>query len=742
MLLQQAAMSLQLLQEAESALSAEQAALTNVESLVDALQEEITACDEAAAVGVRATLVPRQGGCVRLMLDCGVVEAVEGDGEAMDDAVSDAADVEASVDLKNEVAMKERLLKEKEAEVKKMSDDMHAKLSVAEPALVAAAGALDSLNVKEIGTLKSLKKPPSGIADVTAAVLCLLQTKDVPFEKVDTSWKAAKVMMSPPDKFLETMLSLKQKIDERLVPKSNFLNIQHLLKLEHFDVEILRKKAAGAAGLADFVININVYNDIMSNIVGMGDENRAQLQRAEEELSKMRAELSELQGRLKDLLSKMTARSKPRGSAEHDLRWNLSDPAGALAEEIASHHAQMEAEMNAVRDESTEGLQLAIEARIPRSASPSAAGAPSLKSASVGARSGVKVAVRVRPFNNRERDRDAQCIVRMHGNKTTIINTDSQEEKTFSFDHAFWSHDGFETLEKPEPDLKYPGDGYNAPANRHGGPTTSLHGGEYASQLKVFEDIGHDLLDGTLDGLNSCLFAYGQTGSGKSYSFLGYGSNAGIVPQVCEEIFRRKARMEASGTWLEVHFSMIEIYQEKINDLLSQSRESNLKVRSTPQRTWVEGASAHQVDSYEAISGLMDVGTGNRSVAATQMNAASSRAHIVMTISFKQIVQKDVVEAGAEAGGTKEIVSDMNLIDLASLERNQSSGATGERLKEAAAINKSLLALGNVISSLAERSGNPTSNAVVPYGDSKLTQLLQSALGGNAMTIMVAALSP
>lgn len=104
--------------------------------------------------------------------------------------------------------------------------DIELKLAAAEPALVKASAALDSLNVKDLGELKSLKKPPAGVDDVTAACLCLLQTKDMPFKKVDTSWKAAQAMMSPPPKFLETMLGFKQKIDDGLIPKSNFPNIQ------------------------------------------------------------------------------------------------------------------------------------------------------------------------------------------------------------------------------------------------------------------------------------------------------------------------------------------------------------------------------------------------------------------------------------------------------------------------------------------------------------------------------------
>ena len=157
----------------------------------------------------------------------------------------------------------------KEVEVIAMKADIERKLASAEPALVKASAALDSLNVKDLGELKSLKKPPAGVDDVTGACICLLQSKDMPYKKVDTSWKAAQMMMSPPPKFLEQMMGFKQKIDDGLVPKSNFPNIQELLKLEHFDVEIQRKKSNAAAGLTDFIININVYNDINENVEPM-----------------------------------------------------------------------------------------------------------------------------------------------------------------------------------------------------------------------------------------------------------------------------------------------------------------------------------------------------------------------------------------------------------------------------------------------------------------------------------------
>ena len=386
----------------------------------------------------------------------------------------------------------------------------------------------------------------------------------------------------------------------------------------------------------------------------------------------------------------------------------------------------------------------------------------------------VRVAVRVRPFNQREIDRNATCIIRMNGSKTTIINPADNTEKDFAFDFSYWSHDGFDVLEDPEDDLGLPGGGYNAPANRRGGPTTSAFGAEYASQQFVYQGLGNSVLNSALDGYNCCLFAYGQTGSGKSYSFVGYGQNKGIVPQVCDEVFKRKVSMESSGsTKLQVTFSMLEIYNEKIRDLLNTNPKTNndLQVRTTPKGTYVQGAMAVAVGSFAEIDKTMELGTASRTVAATQMNATSSRAHTVMCITVAQVVTEDGVK--------KELKSDMNLVDLAGSERAESTGATGDRLKEGAAINKvrhlaisrrispylatyrhitphtppstafshlpmlapaiyqSLSSLGNVISALADRANHPGKKVFVPYRDSKLTQILQSALGGNSKTIMV-----
>ena len=334
----------------------------------------------------------------------------------------------------------------------------------------------------------------------------------------------------------------------------------------------------------------------------------------------------------------------------------------------------------------------------------------------------VQVAVRVRPFNSRETGQNSTCIIRMNGPTTYITNPDDGNEKDFNFDYSYWSHDGFIVDEN----------GYNTSK----GAEPSKFGGVYADQQAVYDSLGAQVLENAWAGFNCCLFAYGQTGSGKSYSFVGYGANKGIIPQVCAKVFEAKEQMESANLQIQVYVSMLEIYNEKLRDLLMpQKEQKELKIRNDKKLgTYVEGLKRAAVGSYKEIEKCIDTGTNSRTVASTQMNATSSRAHTVVTIR--------VVQTVTEEGRKKELGSDLNLIDLAGSERAESTGATGDRLKEGAAINQSLSALGNVITALAEQANNPKKKVFIPFRNSKLTQLLQNALGGNSKTIMCCALSP
>jgi hypothetical protein len=173
----------------------------------------------------------------------------------------------------------------------------------------------------------------------------------------------------------------------------------------------------------------------------------------------------------------------------------------------------------------------------------------------------VKVAVRVRPFNSRENELKNSCCVEMIDNKTKLTDPSTGQTREFNFDFSFWSHDGFIVNEE----------GYNISVSK-----------KYADQMEVFNKVGIEILNNAWEGYHCCLFAYGQTGSGKSYSMVGYGPNKGIVPISCEEIFRRVKDNKDPDLHYEVQVSMLEIYNEKIQDLLvpiNKRPSGGLKVR-------------------------------------------------------------------------------------------------------------------------------------------------------------------
>ncbi|XP_007667508.1 kinesin-like protein KIF1A isoform X21 [Ornithorhynchus anatinus] len=328
----------------------------------------------------------------------------------------------------------------------------------------------------------------------------------------------------------------------------------------------------------------------------------------------------------------------------------------------------------------------------------------------------VKVAVRVRPFNSREMSRDSKCIIQMTGSTTTIVNPKQPKEtpKSFSFDYSYWSHTTPEDI-------------------------------NYASQKQVYQDIGEEMLQHAFEGYNVCIFAYGQTGAGKSYTMMGKQEKdqQGIIPQLCEDLFSRINDTTNDNMSYSVEVSYMEIYCERVRDLLNPKNKGNLRVREHPlMGPYVEDLSKLAVTSYNDIQDLMDSGNKARTVAATNMNETSSRSHAVFNIIFTQ------KRHDAETDITTEKVSKVSLVDLAGSERADSTGAKGTRLKEGANINKSLTTLGKVISALAEMDSGPNKNKkkkktdFIPYRDSVLTWLLRENLGGNSRTAMVAALSP
>lgn len=291
---------------------------------------------------------------------------------------------------------------------------------------------------------------------------------------------------------------------------------------------------------------------------------------------------------------------------------------------------------------------------------------------------------RFRPLNESEVNRGDKYIAKFQGEDTVMIAT-----KPYAFDRVFQSN---------------------------------------TSQEQVYNDCAKKIVKDVLEGYNGTIFAYGQTSSGKTHTMEGKlhdPEGMGIIPRIVQDIFNYIYSMDEN---LEFHIkvSYFEIYLDKIRDLLDVSK-TNLSVHEDKNRVpYVKGCTERFVCSPDEVMDTIDEGKSNRHVAVTNMNEHSSRSHSIFLINVKQ-----------ENTQTEQKLSGkLYLVDLAGSEKVSKTGAEGAVLDEAKNINKSLSALGNVISALAEGS------TYVPYRDSKMTRILQDSLGGNCRTTIVICCSP
>ncbi|XP_038190807.1 LOW QUALITY PROTEIN: kinesin-like protein KIF17 [Arvicola amphibius] len=309
----------------------------------------------------------------------------------------------------------------------------------------------------------------------------------------------------------------------------------------------------------------------------------------------------------------------------------------------------------------------------------------------------VKVVVRCRPMNQRERELSCQSVVTVDcaRGQCFIQNPGAADEppKQFTFDGAYYMDHFTE---------------------------------------QIYNEIAYPLVEGVTEGYNGTIFAYGQTGSGKSFTMQGLPdppSQRGIIPRAFEHVF--ESVQCAENTKFLVRASYLRVYNEDVRDLLGADTKQKLELKEHPEKgVYVKGLSMHTVHSVAQCERVMETGWKNRAVGYTLMNKDSSRSHSIFTISIE-------IYAVDERGKDHLRAGKLNLVDLAGSERQSKTGATGERLKEATKINLSLSALGNVISALVDGRCKH-----IPYRDSKLTRLLQDSLGGNTKTLMVACLSP
>ncbi|XP_065172485.1 osmotic avoidance abnormal protein 3 isoform X2 [Atheta coriaria] len=313
----------------------------------------------------------------------------------------------------------------------------------------------------------------------------------------------------------------------------------------------------------------------------------------------------------------------------------------------------------------------------------------------------VKVIVRCRPMNAKEKELQSKPVVKMKDCMVEIFDPAEGPAfpKQFTFDSVY----------------------------------------DVDSQTEnIYNDICYPLVESVLEGYNSTIFVYGQTGCGKSYSMEGNKTSnppeKGIISRTFEHIF--EAISVATETKYLAIVSYLEIYNEQIRDLLTfdgsktAANSNNLPLKDTQNEgLTVAGLTTHQVHNMQECEELLQIGAKNRMIGATLMNQNSSRSHSIFTISIEQINNCNDTETIRRGK--------LNLVDLAGSERQAKTGATGERLKEATKINLSLSALGNVISALVDGKAKH-----IPYRDSKLTRLLQDSLGGNTRTLMIACISP
>ena len=287
------------------------------------------------------------------------------------------------------------------------------------------------------------------------------------------------------------------------------------------------------------------------------------------------------------------------------------------------------------------------------------------------------------------------------------------EDKDFTFDNSFWSHDE--------------------------------HDEHFASQEDVYSSLGEEFLDHNFEGYHTCIFAYGQTGSGKSYTMMGTSENPGLIPKTCEDLFQRIECSRSPDVSHNVRVSYFEVYNEHVRDLLVPRKDDiyYLRIRESPSDgPYVKDLTEVAVKTYPELMTLMQKGDTSRTTASTKMNDTSSRSHAVFTITLKQI------HHDLSTDETTERTARIRLVDLAGSERANRTEATGQRLREGANINKSLTTLGRVIASLADPKPRPARGRkgggkdVVPYRDSILTWLLKDSLGGNSKTAMIACIAP
>ncbi|KAK8571393.1 hypothetical protein V6N13_103519 [Hibiscus sabdariffa] len=276
----------------------------------------------------------------------------------------------------------------------------------------------------------------------------------------------------------------------------------------------------------------------------------------------------------------------------------------------------------------------------------------------------------------------------------------------------------------------------------HGSPISALSYAfdhvfdENCSNSEVYELLTKDIIHAAVDGFNGTAFAYGQTSSGKTFTMNGSSSDPGIIHRAVNDLFQKINTI--SDREFLIRVSYMEIYNEEINDLFAVENQKLQIHESLERGIFVAGLREEIVNTAEQVMKLLEAGEVNRHFGETNMNVRSSRSHTI----FRVVIESKGKDTGSsdDYSSTDAIrVSVLNLVDLAGSERIAKTGAGGVRLKEGKYINKSLMALGTVINKLSDGAKQ---RAHIPYRDSKLTRILQPALGGNAKTSIICTVAP
>lgn len=317
----------------------------------------------------------------------------------------------------------------------------------------------------------------------------------------------------------------------------------------------------------------------------------------------------------------------------------------------------------------------------------------------------IRVAIRVRPFNRYEMEQNQRNIIRVLDSQNLVFDPEDDLEEFF-YHGVKQKHRDLTKRQRKKMNMQY----------------DDIFDKE-ATNAEVFETCTMPLIDQLMNGYNCSVFVYGATGAGKTYTMVGSPETPGITYLTMQKLFQRLGELESERKF-EIGISYLEVYNEQVMNLLS--KQGPLNLREDAGGVVVSGLQLQQIHTADELLELLALGNKNRTQHPTDANAESSRSHAIFQVHIRMTDLKT---------SQKKIVK-LTMIDLAGSERAASTQCKGQRFKEGANINKSLLALGNCINKLAEGS------KYVPYRDSKLTRILKDSLGGNCRTVMIANVSP